>query len=147
MTCLIVGLPWGQFQGWSSVAMWSTIFFISALDKAVPIITDFRQAREANIFRTREGRTSVPGGREIKVDGRKELMKLIAFFEVLSFLILGPIPTHNFREHVTFMVIDNAYSSSLDARLFLRSYYFRWIKVHINNTSITAGLVLFFDHI
>ncbi|KOB64091.1 Chromatin assembly factor 1 subunit [Operophtera brumata] len=42
-------------SGLSISAMWSTSFFISALPSAVPIMTDLRQARDANIARTRLG--------------------------------------------------------------------------------------------
>lgn len=59
--CLMVGLPWGQFQGWSISPMWVMSFFISLVLRAVPIITDFRQALEANICLTREGRHITPG--------------------------------------------------------------------------------------
>ena len=38
----------------------------------------------------------MPGGQEMKMDGSEDMMKLIAFFEVLSFLILGPIQTPKF---------------------------------------------------
>ena len=56
--CLIVGLPWGQDQGLSMSAMWSTICRMPDLLRAVPIITEDRQARDANINRTRDGRSS-----------------------------------------------------------------------------------------
>ena len=35
----MVGLPWGQFQGWSISPMWVMSFFISLVLRAVPIIT------------------------------------------------------------------------------------------------------------
>lgn len=43
--CLMVGLPWGQFQGCSISPMWTRSFFISLALKAVPIIT-FKQRRD-----------------------------------------------------------------------------------------------------
>jgi hypothetical protein len=52
----IVGLPCGQFQGESSVTIFWRIRFISFLSRALPIMTDLRQARDANIALTRDKR-------------------------------------------------------------------------------------------
>eukprot|EP00041_Stephanoeca_diplocostata_P037550 m.1424376 g.1424376 ORF g.1424376 m.1424376 type:complete len:119 (-) comp25061_c0_seq19:2605-2961(-) len=54
--CRMVGRPWGQFHGWLMVDIWSMMPRIRAVFKAVPIITEVRQARDANMARTRDGR-------------------------------------------------------------------------------------------
>jgi hypothetical protein len=51
-TCRMVGLPWGQFQGAVSPASLSRMPRITLLSRAVPIMIEERQAREASIART-----------------------------------------------------------------------------------------------
>jgi hypothetical protein len=60
-TCRIVGRPCGQLHGLSSVAIWRKIAVSCSWLRAVPIITAERQARDANIDTTREGRHGTPG--------------------------------------------------------------------------------------
>jgi len=59
--CRMVGRPWGQLHGLSMVAMLVSTRCISFVDKAVPIMMDMRQAREANIATTRDRRHTSPG--------------------------------------------------------------------------------------
>lgn len=47
---LIVGRPWGQFQGASNSAMLSTMTRMSLNDKGSPIIQDFLHALDARIL-------------------------------------------------------------------------------------------------
>jgi hypothetical protein len=51
-TCRMVGRPWGQFQGAVSPASRSRIPLITLLSRAVPIMIEERQAREASMART-----------------------------------------------------------------------------------------------
>ncbi len=50
--CLSVGLPWGQFHGWSSLASFDTTLCISDCLRCLPIMILLRHARMANIDRT-----------------------------------------------------------------------------------------------
>lgn len=52
----MVGLPWGQFQGASSVAKLSRILYIRRLSRVCPIMMEERQARLANMALTLVGR-------------------------------------------------------------------------------------------
>ena len=59
--CLMVGLPWGQFQGCSIFPMWqATSFFCVWLSEA-PTLMVMRHAQLANIFLTLEGLHITPG--------------------------------------------------------------------------------------
>lgn len=59
MRYLMVGLPWGQFQGISIIPMCVTNCLIFSFFNAVPIITDLRHDRLANIARILDGRQTV----------------------------------------------------------------------------------------
>mmetsp|Transcript_5295 Transcript_5295/g.15957 ORF Transcript_5295/g.15957 Transcript_5295/m.15957 type:complete len:150 (+) Transcript_5295:1283-1732(+) len=53
----MVGLPWGQFQGASSVTRLSKILYMLLLSKVWPIMMEDLQALDANIALTLVGRT------------------------------------------------------------------------------------------
>ena len=61
--CLMVGLPWGQFQGCSIFPMWqaTSSSFICVWLSAAPTLMVMRHAQLANIFLTLEGLHIRPG--------------------------------------------------------------------------------------
>lgn len=120
--CLIVGLPWGQFQGWSISPMWTISFFISLVLRAVPIITDFRQALEANICLTREGRHMTPG-----LSLSMKISSSISWGPKVQFLLVG-------KEINLALLVTGALSSMTKSKPF----FLNISKFSIRIASLTA---------
>ena len=108
-TCLIVGRPWGQFQGCSISPICPTTLLIWALVNAVPTIIDIRQALLANILRTFDGLKLTPGlslsiNISSSISGLPKLQFLLPLLLKVVFLVRGMLVDY---EEVVFQLGDD----------------------------------------